>query len=126
MQIGQRSLVIQPRDFGHKALDKPEHALGAIDGVADKAPHERTSPALVAAQPNIYAKLAELLAEDVKEAAMTLDTANAIIKPTQVVIEAFDAALSDVSNRLIQDVAARAAGGAAPLFVARGSRLQSC
>ena len=31
MQIGQRSLVVQPGDFGHKALDKPEHALGAID-----------------------------------------------------------------------------------------------
>src|SRR5450755_3281996 len=31
MQIGQRSLVIQPGDFGHKALDKSEHALGAID-----------------------------------------------------------------------------------------------
>ena len=41
-----------------------------------------------------YAKLSELLAEDVKEAAMTLDTANAIIKPTQVVIEAFDAAMA--------------------------------
>ena len=31
MQIGQRSLVVQPGDFGHKALDQPEHALGAID-----------------------------------------------------------------------------------------------
>ena len=31
MQIGQRSLVIEPGDFGHKTLDKPEHALGAID-----------------------------------------------------------------------------------------------
>src|ERR1700681_2169926 len=31
MQIGQRSLVIEPSDFGHEALDKPEHALGAID-----------------------------------------------------------------------------------------------
>ena len=31
MQIGQRSLVIQPGDFGHKALDEPEHALGTID-----------------------------------------------------------------------------------------------
>ena len=46
------------------------------------------------AQPHIYAKLGELLAEDVKENAMTLDTANAIVKPTQVVIEAFDAAMS--------------------------------
>ncbi len=65
-----------------------------VEGIADKAPHERVSPDLVKAQPGIYAKLSELLAEDVKEAAMTLDTANAIIKPTQVVIEAFDAAMT--------------------------------
>jgi SEC-C motif-containing protein len=69
-------------------------ALGAIEGLADKPPHERVSPALVQTQPNIYAKLAELLAEDVKEAAMTAETASAIIKPTEVVIEAFDAALA--------------------------------
>jgi len=69
-------------------------ALAAIDGLADKPPHERVAPALVASQPHIYAKLADLLAEDVKEAAMTADTAATIIKPTQVVIEAFDAAVS--------------------------------
>src|SRR5713101_1223536 len=34
MQIGQRSLVIQPGDFGHKGLDKTERALGAIDETA--------------------------------------------------------------------------------------------
>ena len=68
-------------------------ALGAVEGLADKAPHERVAPALAKLQPNMYAKLAELLAEDVKEAAMTLDTASTIIKPTQVVIEAFDAAI---------------------------------
>ena len=50
-------------------------------------------PASSTAQPHIYAKLAELLAEDVKEAAMTPETASTIIKPTEVVIEAFDAAL---------------------------------
>ncbi|MGN6110418.1 MAG: SEC-C metal-binding domain-containing protein [Kofleriaceae bacterium] len=69
-------------------------ALSTVDGLADKPPHERVSGPLVATQPNIYAKLAELLAEDVKEEAMTLETANAIVKPTQVVIEAFDAALA--------------------------------
>ena len=68
-------------------------ALGTVEGLADKVPHERIAPALASLQPNIYAKLAELLAEDVKEAAMTLDTASTIIKPTEVVIEAFDAAL---------------------------------
>ena len=68
--------------------------LAKVGGLADKPPHERVSPALVDTQPNIYAKLAELLAEDVREAAMTAETANAIIKPTEIVVEAFDAALS--------------------------------
>ncbi len=62
--------------------------------VADKPPHERIAPKLAAAQPHIYAKLGELIAEDVKENAMKPETAAIIIKPTQVVIEAFDAALS--------------------------------
>ena len=68
--------------------------LSAVEGLADKPVHERVAPKLVETQPNIYAKLAELLAEDVKEAAMTLETATTIIKPTEVVIEAFDAAMS--------------------------------
>jgi hypothetical protein len=70
------------------------NALGKIEGLVDKAPQERTAPELVATQPHIYQKLAELLAEDVKEAAMTAETASTIIKPTEVVIEAFDAAVT--------------------------------
>ncbi len=69
-------------------------ALSKIAGLADKAPHERVAPELAQLQPHIYAKLVELLAEDVKEAAMTADTASTIIKPTEVVIEAFDAAMA--------------------------------
>jgi hypothetical protein len=69
-------------------------ALEKVEGLADRPPHERVAPSLVETQPHIYAKLADLLAEDVKENAMTADTAAAIIKPTEVVIEAFDAALS--------------------------------
>jgi hypothetical protein len=69
-------------------------ALAAIEGLAERPPHERVAPALVETQPHVYAKMATLLAEDVKEAAMTADTAATIVKPTQVVIEAFDAALS--------------------------------
>ncbi|HET9991694.1 MAG TPA: SEC-C metal-binding domain-containing protein [Kofleriaceae bacterium] len=69
-------------------------ALGKVEGLADKAPQDRVAPELVAAQPHIYAKLAELLAEDIKEAAMTAETASTIIKPTEVVIEAFDAAVN--------------------------------
>jgi preprotein translocase subunit SecA len=70
------------------------NALSKVAGLAEKAPQERVAPELVATQPHVYAKLAELLAEDVKEAAMTADTASTIIKPTEVVIEAFDAAVS--------------------------------
>jgi len=69
-------------------------ALSKVDGVDTKPVHERVAPPLVATQPQIYGKLAELLAEDVKEKAMTEETAATIIKPTQVVIEAFDAAMS--------------------------------
>jgi len=69
-------------------------ALAAASDLAGKPPHERVAPALVETQPHVYAKLAQLLAEDVKEAAMTAETAATIIKPTEVVIEAFDAALS--------------------------------
>jgi hypothetical protein len=68
--------------------------LAAVEGLADKPAYERTAPAVEARQPHIYAKLRELLAEDVKENAMTAETCAAIIKPTQVVVEAFDAALA--------------------------------
>jgi hypothetical protein len=68
--------------------------LAKIEGLADKPPHERVAPELAKTQPFIYTKLAELLAEDVKEAAMTVETASTIIKPTEVVIEAFDAAMA--------------------------------
>jgi preprotein translocase subunit SecA len=69
-------------------------ALATIADLAEKPVHERVAPGLVKTQPHIYAKLAELLAEDVKEAAMTLETASAIIKPTQVVIEVLDACVT--------------------------------
>jgi hypothetical protein len=69
-------------------------SLGAVEGLADKPVHERVAPPLVTAQPNIVAKLRELIEEDVREAAMTEETAAVIYKPTQVVIEAFDAALT--------------------------------
>src|ERR1700722_3806495 len=34
MQIRQRSLIVQPGDFWHKALDQPENAFGAVDETA--------------------------------------------------------------------------------------------
>ena len=68
-------------------------AVAAVEGVADKPIHERFSPVLAAVQPAIYGKLRELVEEDVREAAMAPETATVIYPPTQVVIEAFDAAL---------------------------------
>jgi preprotein translocase subunit SecA len=68
--------------------------LSKVAGLADKPVHERVAPSLVATQPHIYGKLSELLAEDVREGAMSAETADTIIKPTEVVIEAFDAALA--------------------------------
>jgi len=68
-------------------------ALASMEGLADRPVHERTSPALSARQPHIYAKLRELIEEDVREAAMTTDTAAIILQPIQVVVEALDAAL---------------------------------
>jgi len=102
--------------------------LSKIEGLADKPPHERVAPALVAKQPYIYAKLAELLAEDVKEAAMTEDTANTIIKPTEVVIEAFDAALSGArpGERQGTVVATEKVGRNEPCPCGSGKKYKKC
>jgi hypothetical protein len=56
--------------------------------------HERYAKAQAEAQPNLFGKLRELIEEDVREAAMTEEVAATIWRPTQVAIEAFDAALS--------------------------------
>jgi hypothetical protein len=83
-----------PRLTAQNLADADKVVTAAVEGLADKPPHDRVAPALVEAQPHVYAKLAALLTEDVKEAAMTAETAATIVKPTQVVIEAFDAALT--------------------------------
>jgi len=78
-------------------LDQAERVIddahGADPSIAEKPVHERVIPAMVTRQPNVYAKVQELIAEDVKEAAMTDATAALIWKPIQVAVEAFDAAL---------------------------------
>jgi hypothetical protein len=104
------------------------NALGKLDGLVDKAPQERVSPELVATQPYIYAKLAELLAEDVKEAAMTAETASTIIKPTEVVIEAFDAAISGRRKGQQQGtiVAADKVGRNEPCPCGSGKKYKKC
>jgi hypothetical protein len=69
-------------------------AIAGVAGVNVLPIHQRYAPNLAAAQPAIYAKLVELIEEDVREAAMAPETATVIFPPTQVVIEAFDAALT--------------------------------
>jgi SEC-C motif len=71
-------------------------ALHAADpGLAERDVHDRFAPAQAEAQPHIFSKLRELLEEDVREAAMTAEVAANIFRPTQVAIEAFDAALTN-------------------------------
>jgi hypothetical protein len=70
-----------------------EEELGKVEGLAERPIHERTAPPLEERQPHIYAKLKELIEEDVREAAMTPECATIIYRPTQVIIEAFDAAV---------------------------------
>jgi hypothetical protein len=63
-------------------------------GLGDKPVQERMAPSLVSRQPQLMEKLRELMAEDVKEKAITEEGAAVIMVPTQVIIEAFDAALT--------------------------------
>lgn len=67
--------------------------LQTLANAAELPVHQRIAPQLVNTQPHICDKLAHLLADDLKEKAVLPETADLIIQPTQVVIEAFDAAL---------------------------------
>ena len=71
-----------------------ETEMKKVEGGEDKAVQDRVAEELVARQPNIYSKLQELIEEDVREDAMTQETAELIYPPTQVILEAFDAAIS--------------------------------
>ena len=128
---GQDSASTLPRLTAQNLADADKivtEELGKIEGLADKPVHERVAPALVAKQPHIYAKLAELLAEDVKEAAMTAETANTIIKPTEVVIEAFDAAMSGTrpGERQGTVIAAEKVGRNEPCPCGSGKKYKKC
>ena len=65
----------------------------AVEGLADRPLVERLAPGLLARQPHVCAKLAELIGEDVRTEAMTAECAELIFAPTQVIVEAFDAAI---------------------------------
>jgi hypothetical protein len=70
-----------------------EEARAAVEGFADKPLLEQVAPPILERQPHIAAKLAELLAEDLAEDAITEETVAVIHPPTQTLIEAFDAAI---------------------------------
>lgn len=70
-----------------------DEEVGKVEGIGDRPVHERYADSLAQRQPHLYAKLRELIEEDVREEAMTAECAGLIFRPTQVVVEAFDAAL---------------------------------
>lgn len=84
-------LILQNLSEAQKVVDEER---GAIPDLKDRPVHERVSPGLFERQPHLMAKLQELLADDVKENAITVECADAILGPTQVIVEAFDAALA--------------------------------
>ncbi len=71
-----------------------DEEIGRLAGGEELAIHERVAPGLKERQPHIVAKLQELVEEDVRESAITAEVAAAIMRPTQVFVEAFDAALA--------------------------------
>ncbi|HKA86787.1 MAG TPA: SEC-C metal-binding domain-containing protein [Haliangiales bacterium] len=76
-------------------IEDAQKIVDAELGPLAEAPFaERVAPGVKERQPHLMAKLVELLAEDVKEDAIPEATAALIFPPTQVAIEAFDAAVS--------------------------------
>ncbi len=67
--------------------------LAGVDGMAERPVHERVAPGLASRQPDVLAKLRELIEEDVKEAAMTPEIAQLVYPTAQLIVEAFDAAI---------------------------------
>lgn len=76
------------------AAEIVEEERGKIEDLAERPVHRRYAPALVERQPFIYAKLVELIAEDVREEAITVECAELVFPPAQIMIEAFDAVVS--------------------------------
>lgn len=67
---------------------------GKVEGLAEQPVHKQYAATLAEKQPYVYAKLEELIEEDVREEAMTAECATTIFEPAQVVVEAFDAVAS--------------------------------
>ena len=66
----------------------------AVANLSEKPVHERVAPGVLERQPHLMARIQDLVAEDVRESAITAEVADVIYLPLQVVVEAFDAAIS--------------------------------
>jgi len=91
--LGKKLPRLLPRNLT-EAKTLVEEERGKVEGLAEKPVHERVAPAVAERQPHVIAKLQELLAEDVKESAVTAEGAEVIYGPTQAIVEAFDAAIT--------------------------------
>ena len=91
-QAGRKlpTLTQENLEAAEKVVDE---ALGQVENIDARPVYERHAESLRAAQPNIYAKLAELLEEDVRGEVIDEECVRLIARPTQTAIEAFDAAL---------------------------------
>ena len=89
---GKKLSSLTPENL--EAADKVvAEALAQIEDLDARPVYERCAEPLVAAQPHIYAKLRELLEEDVRSEVITEECVRLILPSTQTAIEAFDAAI---------------------------------
>jgi hypothetical protein len=83
-----------PRLLPQNIEDAQKIIDAELGPLADAPLGERVAPGVKDRQPHLVAKLVELIAEDVKENAIPEATAAIIFPPTQMAVEAFDAAVS--------------------------------
>jgi hypothetical protein len=91
--FGKRLPKLLPQNVAD-AQKLVDDEIAALEGVADKPIHERVAPGVRERQPELVAKLVELMEEDVREAAIPAEGAAIVFPLSQVVVEAFDAAVS--------------------------------
>jgi hypothetical protein len=77
-------------DAAEKVVDE---ALAQVENLDARPVYERRAEPLMAAQPHIYAKLGQLLEEDVRGEVIDEECVRLISRPMQAAIEAFDAAI---------------------------------
>ncbi|HWN70037.1 MAG TPA: SEC-C metal-binding domain-containing protein [Haliangium sp.] len=89
---GRKLPTLTPENLAdaEKVLDE---ALAKVEDLDARPVYERHAEPLMVAQPHIYAKLAQLLEEDVRGEVIDEECVRLILRPTQAAIEAFDAAL---------------------------------